>query len=118
MNEAKHNYRIELPDGTVATRSTDRDYSALLVAEVPADEFRQRYNNLATNWAEHDPEYASKCREMASSIKEGATTHYIVFSWYSTRAKAIKASMDHRSELFRRSLESKYSRVTLTTIEF
>lgn len=118
MNEAKHNYKIELPDGTVATRSTDRNYRAILVAKVPADEFRQRYNDHATKWAEHDPKYAAKCREAANSVKEGATDHYFVFSWHGTRAQAVKASMSNGPESFRRNLEHQYSRVTPIVIEF
>ena len=118
MNTVKYNYKIDLPDGLVATRGTNREYHAILVAKIPADEYRQECNNTAAEYADSNPEYAAGYKELAESIKDDAVDYYLVFSWHGTSALAEKAAKSNGLGSFRRSLEHYYSRVEPIIIEF
>lgn len=118
MSKTKNNYKIDLPDGRVATRGTNRDYHAILVAKIPANEFRQECYNNAAEYADSYPKDAAEYMELAEAIKEDAVDYYLVFSWHGTRALADKAAKSNGMGSFRRSLEHQYSRVEPVIIEF
>ena len=119
MSTVKNNYKIDLPDGRVATRGTNRDYHAILVAKIPADEFRQECYDYAEKCTKcNNPKYAAEYEELAEAIKEDAVDYYLVFSWHGTRDLAEKAAKSNGMGSFRRSLERQYSRVEPVIIEF